>query len=112
MLVSKFGYIMKRRKKLVAILVRIVLLFPTHPLIATLYTTFLFLLKRPMNPGRAGWVCDMGYDVAPDIRSRRRPKHTVHAANNSRMNDTNVSQNPGPVLVSWSMWRSLSFTYA
>jgi len=47
----------------------------------------------------------MGYvlRVALDMRSRRRPKQTVHPASNSKMKDTNVSQKPGAVLVFESM---------
>jgi len=43
----------------------------------------------------------MGYEVvvAPDMRSRRRPKQTVHPANNRRMKETNVIQKPGAVIV-------------
>jgi len=53
----------------------------------------------------------MGYEVvAPDIRSFLLPKQTVHPARNKRIIDTNVSQNPGPVIVlsltpsSWLIW--------
>lgn len=41
----------------------------------------------------------MGYEAEPDIRSRRRPKQTVHPAKSNKMKDTNVSQKPGAVLV-------------
>jgi len=41
----------------------------------------------------------MGYFVAVDMRSRRRPKQTVHPARSNKIKDANVSQKPGPVMV-------------
>jgi len=39
-------------------------------------------------------------EVAFAILSRRRPKQTVHAPRSRRINEVNVSQKPGPVMVS------------
>lgn len=53
------------------------------------------LLNLLNKPGR---VLDE-YVEAPAMRSRRRPKQTVHPASKRRMKATNVIQNPGAVLV-------------